>query len=64
MGVIELLFGKERTKKKSWTTSEENKTSTESEFGKTKTTTEEIVTKKDARGNTISKTTTTKQTET
>jgi hypothetical protein len=58
MGLFEKIFGR-----KMWTTSEKTKTRTESEFGKTRTTAKEITTERDSRGNTISKTTTTQETE-
>ena len=63
MGISDFLFGKGKNEKKLWTTREKTITSTESEFGKTKTKTDETITERDSRGNTISKTTTTKQTE-
>lgn len=63
MGISDFLFGKEKVKKRLWATSEKTITSTESEFGKTKIKTDETITERDSKGNTISKTTTTKQTE-
>jgi hypothetical protein len=45
------------------TTKETTETSTESELGKRKTTKKEITTEKDSKGNIVSKTTTTEETE-
>ena len=59
MGMMDILFGK----KKIWTTNEKTETSTESESGKKRTATKEITTERDSDGNTVSKTTTTEETE-
>lgn len=58
MGILNGIFGK-----KLWETKEKIQASTESEFGKTRTMTKKTVTEKDSLGNTISKTTTTQETE-
>jgi len=58
MSVMDFLFGK-----RTWTTTETNETSTASEFGRLKTTRKETTTEKDSEGHTVSKTTTTEETE-
>ena len=58
MGILDDIFGK-----RTWTTKETTETSTESEQGKTKVTKKEITTEKDSDGKTVSKKTTTEETE-
>lgn len=58
MGLLDGIFGR-----RLWTTKETTETSTESEFGNLKTTKKETTWEKDSNGKTVSKTTTTEETE-
>ncbi|MBS3061714.1 MAG: hypothetical protein J4215_03975 [Candidatus Diapherotrites archaeon] len=58
MGFLGTIFGR-----KTWTTRETAETSSETEFGKHKLTRKETTTEKDSDGRTVSKITTTEETE-